>query len=80
MKRTRCVRWLSLFSANPYIWQINVVTLAPPLSLSPEAAEDELQNAIYKLKLTGACPHEVYNIENSLDKLHLPSPRPQMEL
>ncbi|CAE6523048.1 unnamed protein product [Rhizoctonia solani] len=37
---------------------VNVVILAPPLSLSPAATEEELQNVIYQLKRTGARPHE----------------------
>ncbi|CAE6519259.1 unnamed protein product [Rhizoctonia solani] len=37
---------------------VNVTILAPPLSLSPAAAEEELQNVIYQLKRTGARPHE----------------------
>ncbi|CEL59522.1 Protein STB6 OS=Saccharomyces cerevisiae (strain ATCC 204508 / S288c) GN=STB6 PE=1 SV=1 [Rhizoctonia solani AG-1 IB] len=37
---------------------VNVAVLAPPLSLSPAAAEEELQNVIYQLKRTGARPHE----------------------
>ncbi|CAE6391911.1 unnamed protein product [Rhizoctonia solani] len=37
---------------------VNVAILAPPLSLSPAVAEEELQNVIYQLKRTGARPHE----------------------
>ncbi|KAF8709069.1 sin3 complex subunit, partial [Rhizoctonia solani] len=37
---------------------VNFAILAPPLSLSPAAAEEELQNVIYQLKRTGARPHE----------------------
>ncbi|CAE6455612.1 unnamed protein product [Rhizoctonia solani] len=37
---------------------VNAAILAPPLSLSPAAAEEELQNVIYQLKRTGARPHE----------------------
>ncbi|CAE6454354.1 unnamed protein product [Rhizoctonia solani] len=37
---------------------VNFTILAPPLSLSPAAAEEELQNVIYQLKRTGARPHE----------------------
>ncbi|CAE6512330.1 unnamed protein product [Rhizoctonia solani] len=37
---------------------VNAAILAPSLSLSPAAAEEELQNVIYQLKRTGARPHE----------------------